>query len=301
MLIAFASFKDKITVYKHTKNLKGVKNENNVEYYVNDQLPSEIMETKRKIKQKIKINKGLIDAQQQSVEIKRGELHIDLSVFNLKVKELTCANILEMDANTLKRALSFKLFKGADLEKNDSKFFAYTAKAHTISQVLDRYRQIKYRFLDATHMMCAYRLLDPDVAHMTDSIDGGELGAGRRLVEYLIENSCENTVVFVIRMHCGPKLGPVHFDMIVNAAKSVVEKMPDDLSYRIEAMNSQNPSGLFSLHRQHDVASLAYLHRGQGGTAAARSLDLSSTGRHSSIRKNQQKWSASQRITSAEV
>ena len=65
---------------------------------------------------------------------------------------------------------------------------------------------MKYRFLEATHVICAYRMLDPDVAHMTDSVDGGELGAGRRLVELLIEQSCENMAVFVIRHHRRPNL-----------------------------------------------------------------------------------------------
>ena len=83
---------------------------------------------------------------------------------------------------------------------------------------------------------------------MTDSIDGGELGAGRRLVEYLIQNSCKNIVVYVVRYHRGPNLGPVRFDMIVNAAKSVIDEMPNDLGASINMINNQVSA--FFLHRR---------------------------------------------------
>ena len=105
-------------------------------------MPLETAEQKWKERQKVKINSDLIDAQQQLLEFKKGQLHVDGSVYSAKVKELSCANVLEMDSSTLRKVLVFKLFEGEDFSKNGSKFTAYAAKAHTISQVLDGYRQL---------------------------------------------------------------------------------------------------------------------------------------------------------------
>ena len=69
---------------------------------------------------------------------------------------------------------------------------------HSINDVVMAYKQLKYRFMGATHIMCAYRILDPDVAHMQDCLDGDEFGAGRRLLQMLIDNSAHNTAVFVM-------------------------------------------------------------------------------------------------------
>ena len=230
MKIVLSDARDKGAIYKHSKNLKDLTNENGDAFYINDQLPDVQAEHQRRCRDKIRINKTLIDAQQQSMEWKRGDFIVEGAKFQQKVVEPTCAEILEMDDNQLQKVLSVKLHQGDQRTKNGSTFLGFAMKAHTTEQVVLGYKQLKYRFLDATHLICGHRIVDPDVAHMTDSVDGGELGAGRRLVKYLMEHSCENIAVFVVRFHRGPNLGPQRFDLINEAAKSAVDKMPPDMN-----------------------------------------------------------------------
>ena len=67
-----------------------------------------------------------------------------------------------------------------------------------IQEVLDGCKQFKYRFMKAAHVICAYHIMDPDNADMSDCVDSGELEA-RRLLEMLIEGPLENTVVYMVR------------------------------------------------------------------------------------------------------
>ena len=226
MIVALKNVRDKGTIYKSTKNLKGQKNEEGDEYFVNDQLPAQQTEEVRKLRQKVKINKNLIDAQQQTISWKKGELHIEGKPFESKVCEPSCAEILEMKLEEMRKALSYKVYEGDETSKSGSTFKGFAAKVHSIEDVADVYRQLKYRFLEATHVICAYRIMDPDVAHMVDCVDGGEWGAGRRMTQMLIDESFQNIAVYVVRYHKGPNIGPIRFSMITDCAKSAANAVP---------------------------------------------------------------------------
>ena len=64
-------------IYGHAKNLKDLESEVGTGYYINDQLSEQMEENKRQLKTKYKINQGLVAAQRQNLEWKRGQLQID--------------------------------------------------------------------------------------------------------------------------------------------------------------------------------------------------------------------------------
>ena len=63
--------------------------------------------------------------------------------------------------------------------------------------------------MDATHIMCAYGILDPSVVHMQDCLGGNETGSGRHLLQMLIDNSYKTIAIFMARHHKGPNIGPI--------------------------------------------------------------------------------------------
>ena len=238
MLVRLNDPAEKGLIYKYTKNLKNITNSDGEGYYVNDQLPDVLEEQKRKRKQKVKINKTLIDAQQQTLQWKKGELLVEGEIYKQKIDEPTGADILEMSSQDISRILKLKLQGGDEFHKNGSTFKAFAMKVHSIQQVADGYRQMKYRFMNSTHIICSYRIMDPDVAHMTDCIDGGEVGAGRRLIDMMMQESFENIAVYVVRHHRGPNIGPIRFEMILNAAKTAINAIPATLSAMLTDINT---------------------------------------------------------------
>ena len=135
-----------------------------------------------------------------------------------------------MNDNQLKKILSHQMYKGKEVSKAGSTFTGYAAKVYTVQEVVECYQQLRYSFMDATHVMCVYRIMDPDVIHMQDCMDNGELGAGRCLLLNLIEDAAENVAVFVIRYQYGGNIGPIRFEMIIDAAKTAIQALPSPLS-----------------------------------------------------------------------
>ena len=140
------------------------------------------------------------------------------------------SEILKMKPEEVKKVLKHKLYGGTEKRKQGSRFFAYAGRAHTQQDVIEMYKQMRYRYADADHVICAYRLLDEDIANSQDSVDDGELGAGRKILNMLIENGQGNCAVYVVRYHDGPNLGKVRFDFIKQCADSAVKALPPTVS-----------------------------------------------------------------------
>ena len=60
---------------------------------------------------------------------------------------------------------------------------------------------------------------------MRDYDDGGETGAGRRLLGMLVENEHTDITVIVIRYYGGKHLGPRRFEIITDLAKRAISKL----------------------------------------------------------------------------
>ena len=250
LLIKLLYESDKGVVYKHIKNIK------ETQMYVNDHLPEEAAEEQRRKKLKVKYNKGLIDAQQQDIEWKRGNLVVDGREYKPKVREPLDTDILKMSKNALemKKVLAYKIYEGETETKNGNVFTGYAARVYSIDSVITCYKQLRYRFPSASHIMCSFRMLDPDMVHMQDAVDHGEIGAGRRLLQMLIEKSYDNKAVFVVRCHSGVNIGPARFEIINRVAESAVAKIPEGLEQMLQrdGVIAETPRQNFSLYRKND-------------------------------------------------
>ena len=67
MVIRLKDVQQKAVIFKNTKHLKGTTNEDGDPFFVKDQLPQQQEEDVHKKRMKIKINRELIDAQQQEI------------------------------------------------------------------------------------------------------------------------------------------------------------------------------------------------------------------------------------------
>ena len=217
---------DKGTIFKNVNKLRKSKSEQDKKVFINDHLPEQLAERQKRQKQIVKYNKTLIATQQQETGWKKGKLYINGHEYRPKIVAPTNSDILNMNPSQLQRLLAVKLFAGETVEKAENKFLSFALKVHSLEQVTDAYLQVKYHFANASHVVCAYRILDPDVAHMQDGIDDGEIGASRRILQMMIDQSFNNCVVFIVWHHSGTNIGPIRFTLMNDIAKTAIEAIP---------------------------------------------------------------------------
>ena len=130
--VVLANPKDKGTIYKHTKNLKVVKNSYNKPYFVNDQLPLEKVEQQRRYSAILKKNKTS-PSEKLNMVIKKGRLYINNSEFTPKVQAPTVQEIVKPD-NPIEIE-SIKLIEGSRVRNNRCRFVAMSQEIRSIQDV----------------------------------------------------------------------------------------------------------------------------------------------------------------------
>ena len=68
------------------------------------------------------------------------------------------------------------------------------------------YMQLRKKYGDATHIMCAYRIEGANEPANQDYADDGEHGGGHALFDFLKEQGIMNRAVFVTRKYSGRSL-----------------------------------------------------------------------------------------------
>ena len=80
---------------------------------------------------------------------------------------------------------------------------------------------------------------------MTDYNDNGEIGAGRRMIEWLSEQRISNVAVFIVRYHSGQNMGPRRFELILEIVEELVNKLAQPNPYSASVVKSQLPKMRF--------------------------------------------------------
>ena len=188
--------------------------------YINDYVPAATQERRHREQQII----DSIDDNENPNKIKfvGGSLFVHNQQYRDKVEPPSPKELISMTPEELKRILNLQLRKGADVNQEQSRFTAYTAAVNSHSQIRDLYKRLKLIEPGARHIPCAY-WLQGEQQHYTRSFhNDGEPGAGRVLLDFLLENELKSRVVFVARRYGGLKMGSDRFDCYHSAAKSAV-------------------------------------------------------------------------------
>ena len=141
------------------------------------------------------------------MEWKKGELWIDGVEYQPKVVEPMADKILQMSSGDIQKMLSAKVYEGDIMTKKDSTFMGFAVNTNSTKEVQIAYAQLKYKFPEATHIMCGYLIEGEDAAHLQDAVDGGEGRGGLAILEMLRNEDMKNCAAFVVRHHDGPNIG----------------------------------------------------------------------------------------------
>ena len=242
VLIKLKDPKQKGVIFKNSVKLGTINKDNGENFYVNDDLPEPFNEEIRKYRMKIAENYKLIEAQQQHLKIKKGKLLVDGNEYKPLVYVPDNSRMLQKGGTHIQQMLRETLKEGVSTEKDGTRFTGFAGTVSSTQQVQAMYQQMKYRFPQAAHIICVFRIAHEDVAHMQDYCDDGEHGAGRRVQIMMREQSYMNAAVFIVRLRDGPNIGPARFDMIKAAASSALDmlKISNTIGTRISAQ-AQTP------------------------------------------------------------
>ena len=219
--LELSSMKDKGVIYTHSKNLKGLVNNQNKGYYLNDHLPAAMQEVQRTYRDIIKRNKALPDGEQANMAIKKGRLFINNNLYKPAVTPPSVAAIISPD--DLQGINKVKLVEGEPQYNGGCKFVGMSQEVSSIQDIRKGYIKARRMHPKALHVACGYRLPGHDV-HSNGHVDDKEHGAGRSLYSLLESSSIKNRAVYVARYYGGTKLGPSRFTSFTDAAASAIAR-----------------------------------------------------------------------------
>ena len=190
--------------------------------FINDYTPIQIQERKHREKAIHTEN----EERTHPLEIcySKGRMIIQGELYRQKVVPPTPSQLVEISPEELTRILSINIDHSQTLTKEMSLFQAYTATVKTHNKIKDLYVKLKLIQPGARHIVCAYYLEGEQFYHNKDYHDDDELGAGRQILDYLIQNNLINRVVFATRKYGGMRMGAERFVCYMEVVKQVVDQ-----------------------------------------------------------------------------
>ena len=227
MLVKLKSTQDKEKIYKHTSNLKGVKNFVNKPYKILDQLPARDAAECARHQDILWENRQKENSQDHiNMSLKKGTLTVGSTTYRSKplVRAPTAKDVLKAPVADQIRWRKVKCIAGSVIKKDKCWFQGFSVVTGRMETIRDAYLKLREEHSDSMHIMCGYRLPGKNTPFLQDSVDDNEGGA--HILRMLKQANIYNRAVFVKRHYGGTHLGPTRFQAIVEAAQSAVVHDP---------------------------------------------------------------------------
>ena len=217
----------KSRIFENISNLKDKKNEKDMPYYINKQLPDMFVEQKRENREIIaavkKKEKSLPVNQKTTIEIR------DHKVFlgdQLAPKHLPRVEINELfPTKSEKEKQAQIIFTSSDVVGDRmSTFQSFAAITRNIHEVRRAYHKIRSLHPGADHVVAMY-VNNQHIGYQDDM----EYGAGHKLVKHVQEQfpNMKQIAVFMVRTFGGIKLGPDRYTHMKNTVTEALNRLAD--------------------------------------------------------------------------
>ena len=204
----FKTAEGRSIVLQHIKKLDRGK-----KFGVNEQLPRELAERKRRLLPQYK------EAKDQK---KQAKWNVDKLVVDGKTRQVQRDTVKDINIDNMDKAVKMQAaFRHSPLENiHGNSFQAHKLKIDTQDDVVPALHALysDTKTARATHNPYAYRLRTSSgfIEHYDDD---GEWGTGNKLLNLLRENNCHNVLMCVSQWYGGSHLGRSRFDHIIRTAK----------------------------------------------------------------------------------
>ena len=245
---------DKALIYRHASNLKGKESVKKKLFFAKDDLTTEQREQQTHFRLLRREGVEADDDLKFSMSMKKGHMYANNQLVVPKVLPPTAAEILHLSLDERQVIKAVKLAEGKHHAEQGSEFYSFAVKVKSVQEVKKAYMKVRIKHADATHVCCAYRLDKPNGPFKQESIDDGEIGASRVMMQVMKEKEVTQTAVFVVRHYGGKHLGKRRHDIYrfqTESALKAINSRINKIKQRANRLNSQSlialiPSSILS-------------------------------------------------------
>ena len=202
IVITLGSIEQKDLVFQNKKNIKELVNIDGKPIFINDYVPAEIGENRKRQREIYGENQNSDASSKLEMKYQSGKLMIEDQVYSKKVTAPTVRRIIELKGKEKEKIMQSENVQGEELFVEDSIFIGYTGKVFCHEDVDKLYTKIRLLHPKARHVVCAYRTPGTKKCYDNDYNDDQESGAGRKLLAWMKSNNLECRAVLVVR-YCG--------------------------------------------------------------------------------------------------
>ena len=214
-VVTLQSLRDKQMVMRHKSYLKGVVNEFKSPIYINDYLPQEAFEKRKRHKEIYRVNQQSKEDKKLDMELERGELYVNGNPYVNPLAPPNPQDILDLTTGQLAEVMNLELSGGPEISNEGNVFQAYSLCTNSLKEVQEAYLKMKLTHPKARHIMCAYYIEDENPLLSRGCCDDGEYGASQRILDFLVEHSFICKAIYFVRYYSGKKIGPDRFMCIL--------------------------------------------------------------------------------------
>lgn len=239
MVAKLKNTQDRAEIYKKIGNLKQANKGRSKPYFVADQLPEAWAEKKKQVHFFKQQNKKLPLAQQANITMDKGIMSLDGQQYKPPLKVPSPKELCSFSPERRKMLRELKIVEGTTETAEESKFTGFAYEIFSTQQVQNVYDALKTRIPDATHIACAFLLPGTEVAKTQGSLDDGEFGAGRCLLNVLLKNNARNRAVFVTRHYGGRHIGVRRFQLMETVTESELATLNQEIQKRKQPLTNE--------------------------------------------------------------
>ena len=223
MIVTLRNHRDKGLIFANTSKLKDVVNNQDVPYFVSDQLTAKKEAERRRRRQIVKINQKKSTAAQLEISFEKRRLKVEGREYQKGIVNPSCRDLLKPTKEVRMQRLQTKVKRGKPVEILNQTFIGYTAEVKSLQEVNTVYAKIKAMHLEARHVVAACKIPHREFHTHEDFLDDDEHGGGAFLLSLLDVSDIRNCAVFVVRLYDGTHIGTKRYDAMRKAVHSAIE------------------------------------------------------------------------------
>ena len=258
IVIVLQSMEDKRMIMEYKSLLNRVTNQDNQKFYINDYYPAPTQEKRKRERAIYSVNKALDDEDENKMDMKftKAGLRIQGEIYFKRVRAPTPKELIETSLDDYDAMMSVKMEHGRIIERQNSKFLAYTKSVDTHYEIRQLYKKMKLQHPGAQHIVCVYSIPGEEKHYTNDYWDDDEHGAGKNVLEWMRKHQLDCRVFFIVRYYGQSKLGADRFTYYREACRTALEANSYNYHLNIhqKLKSPRSPTGLYQPETQQQTS-----------------------------------------------